>query len=883
MITIQKVSGDSKYFQKDDYYSNEAQNTWTFGAQNLKKFGIDLAKIGETKVFDQLVRAGIGSKDMVGQDLTFSAPKDVSLLNALGSKEQQEIAYQAHKQAVQKTLNFVDKNGYIYTRETHNGETKYVAGHGIAAIAFDHQLSRDRDPQMHTHVVLLNQTTRETDGQVRAIDFARTLKGADRKQLDMIYKSEISRYLQEHGIRTEWTKDGRDFHIAGITDEQRQAFSQREQNILQHAEEKGLNMQNQHEREQAILETRRSKGTTDFSQLRQEWQERAQSVGLDIQKAVRENRLSNSEVKQIKENYELKAESEASAKVLGLMQGVFSKLEFFAQASIFAHQLGREFDMQTTEKSFAFLQKQQDVFSLGKDAGEKVYTTKDFIQAEKRIVNGLNRTFEKPFVSKEQFERDMQEFRDVFKENNGFWLSKEQEQALKMIFTSEKGVGGIQGYAGVGKSALFKAVKEYGEWLGKHYGNRMKVEVRGMAPTGQAAKVLEENSGIKSYTAHAVVLRHDLVNANHNRVIHVVDEASMVDAKMMSKVFDITEKFNTKLVLSGDINQFQSVEAGKTFELLQRKGMETAHITGIRRQHDETLREALKGLAQGNSKQLKDYLESNSWVHVSKQESILKNAQEKYKELLQKTNNDYSKVLIAAQTNKTVEKLNTQIREYLKEKGFIDNNGVNVKVVKDRQNVITARDIKYNTDGQKQTSIRQIYVGEKKETAKEFAKGDRIIFLKNNRKLDVQNGLQGTIENIKKNLENNSAVVTVNLDNNQKITFSTGQYNHFNHAYAVTAHKAQGATVEHAIFVHEGNANKNAIYVAMTRAKKETHIFTADKKSLYKDMKTKQENKSALERLGKKRLEKLVANSVSNSQRYYENPNSKAVTKAKGR
>ena len=868
MITIQKVAGDSRYFQRDDryvkgnYYTKESgtQQTWVYGADIVKeRFGVDLEKVAAEKVFDELVRSGIGSKEMVGQDLTFSAPKDLSLLHALGNDELRNIAYQAHINAVQKTLEFADKNGYFLTRETHGGETKHVPGHGVAAIAFDHFISRSLDPQLHTHVVVLNQVARETDNQIRAIDFVRSLRGADRKQLDMIYKSEIARYLQEKGIKIEWDRAGKDFKITGITDEQRQAFSQREQDILKYAQEKGLDMSNQNDRQRAILETRASKSQVNLEDLRKAWQSKAEAIGLDINKIVSENKLSRSEIKQIKENYELKAESEAAAKVLGMMEGAFSKGEFYAQASMLAHQIDKEFDIKTTEKSFSYMLKTNEIVKLEKQDGQMMYATKDFVLAEKRIVDGLDRTLDKGFVSKEQFENDMKQFREEFKEKYGFWLSKEQEQALKMIFTSEKGVSGIQGYAGVGKSALFSAVKEYGEWLGKHYGDHMKVEVRGMAPTGQAAKVLEQSSGIKSYTAHAVALRHDLVKTDHDRVIHVVDEAGMVDAKMMSKIFDIAEKFGSKLILSGDINQFQSVEAGKAFDLLQRKGMETSYITGIRRQHDEKLREALKNFAQGNSKQLKDYLENKNWVHVSKQDNILKDVQDKYKELLEKSNNDYSKILVMAQTNKTVEKLNSQIREYLKSKGYIDKNGVTINVVKDRQNTIIARDIKYDQSGQKQVSVKQFYIGERKEAEKEFARGDRIIFLKNDRHLNVQNGLQGTIESIEKSLENNSAVLTVKLDNNQKITFSTDKYNSFDYSYAVTAHKAQGATVDRSIFVHEGNATKNSIYVAMTRAKEETHIFTSDKRQLNRDMERREENRSALEILEQKgKLDKVI-------------------------
>lgn len=953
MITAHGVAGDSSYFQKDDYYQSEAQQTWTFGAENIQeKFNIDLNEIGATKVFDQLVEAGIGSKEMVGQDITFSAPKDVSLLGALGTKEQREIAYEAHRQAVEKTLEYIDRNN-IYTRETHNGETVHVAGHGIAAIAFDHQLSRDKDPQMHTHVVLLNQATRGTDGQVRAIDFAKTLRGADRKNLDQIYKSEMSRYLQEHGIRTEWTRDGRDFHIAGIKDEQRKEFSQRRQEIERNIQEKGRDINNDKDRQQANFETRRSKGTVDFSQLRQEWQERAKSIGLDVQKAVEENKLSQEKIIDIKQNYELKAESDVARQVIGDMRGAFDKTEFLAQAAELAHTNGREFSLEQSEQHLSYMQERGQIVSLGQVSGQEMFATKEFLQAERHLAESVNKDLQQgAFVTTEQFENDMKEFREQFKEQNGFWLSQEQEAALQRVYTSNKAINGIQGYAGVGKSALFKAAHEYGRWLGEKYGSDNAVHFVGMAPTGQAAKVLEESSGIKSNTIHSTlnqlekngrieireqkqnesilkemanevkttiteggkqVAKEALKNAwdkwkwnaikdagfaktygkikewsrqaerirkgyeklnkidkqkqlqqdmkkdwnfqnvqNHGRMVFVMDEAGMADARLLDNAVRAADRAGAKLVLSGDTNQFQSVGAGKAFEMMQRKGMDTARIANIRRQKDPEVRAALRKFADGDPRQLQNLLQDRGWIHEQDKESMNNAIRERYTELLQKVENDPSRLMVLAQTNKTVEQLNRDIREHLVERGIVSRDSVQIKIEKDRQNSYTGRDV----DEKGQTTTTRFQVGERKSEEREFAQGDRVVFLKNDREIGVQNGLQGTVTKIDR--ENHIMQVKTDGDQEKTVNVNYSQYRQFDHAYAVTEHKSQGATVTHAIVAHEGGANANATYVAMTRAKEETHVFTADKEQFKKDMTIKQENRSALELVEQKQKEQAV-------------------------
>ena len=981
MITIQGVSADSHYFEKDElmkdagkseYYSQDKSvqsGYWTYNADILKdRTGIDIDQLGVKNMFEKLVEAGVGSKEMVGQDLTFSANKDVSLLWSLGDNKLKDIAYQAHHEAVEKVLKHIDEN-LIKTRETHNGETVHVQGKGMTAVAFDHGTSREKDPQLHTHVVILNQIERETDGEVRAIDFKATLKGAERKQLDILYKSEMARYLVEHGIRIEWDKDGRDFKVVGIEDKQRQAFSRREQEILKYAEEKNLNMSNQHDRQKAILETREAKGKVSFEELKQEWQERANRLGLDINKLVEENKLSQEEIEKKIQELELKAESDVARQVQGEMNGVFTKTEFLAQAAQIAHQLNREFDLEQSEKELKKLMERGEVLSLGKVSGQEMFVTKEFIEAEKYIADSVNKTLEdgKGFVSEQQFEKDMQEFREVFKQQNGFWLSNEQEQALKMIFTSDRFINGIQGYAGVGKSALFKAANEYGQWLGEKYGADKAVHFIGMAPTGQAAKVLQESSGITSNTIHSTLnqlekkgrieieerkqetakqngqsesspkqiagqeikeIANELketgklavkeaaknaldnwkwnaikdtgfaktytklnewkrqaeriqkgydrleqiekqkqtqeqgikkewdfsdVQKTEGRTVIIMDEAGMADSRLMEQAIKAADTLGVKLVLSGDVNQFQSVGAGKAFDMMQRKGMKTAYITGIRRQKDEQVREALKSFANGDVKKLQNLLEQRGWIHERESsDKVIEGVQEKYKELLEKANGDPSKVMVLAQTNKMVDTLNENIRKYLKEQGKIDENGTQINVVKDRSNTYKGKDVK---DG-KVVGEKTVTIGEKRETTKEFASGDRIVFLKNDKQIDVQNGLQGTIEKI--NPEEKT--ITVKTDNEQKVTFNYEKYNQFDYSYAITEHKSQGATVEHAVVVHEGNATKNAVYVAMTRAKDETHIFTTDKKDFYEDMTIKQENRSALELLEIKEREERILN-----------------------
>ena len=120
---------------------------------------------------------------------------------------------------------------------------------------------------------------------------------------------------------------------------------------------------------------------------------------------------------------------------------------------------------------------------------------------------------------------------------------------------------------------------------------------------------------------------------------------------------------------------------------------------------------------------------------------------------------------------------------------------------------------------------------------KEFSKGDEIVFLKNDKRLGVENGNIGVIEKIDRH-----GNVTVGLKN-KTVTFNFNdhddhlKYNYVDHGYAVTVHKAQGSTVDQTIYVHDsrsGIPSANSLYVAMTRSRQSTKIFTQSQELLKK-------------------------------------------------
>ncbi len=134
-------------------------------------------------------------------------------------------------------------------------------------------------------------------------------------------------------------------------------------------------------------------------------------------------------------------------------------------------------------------------------------------------------------------------------------------------------------------------------------------------------------------------------------------------------------------------------------------------------------------------------------------------------------------------------------------------------------------------------------------------KGERIVFLKNDRPLKVQNGLTAEIKEI-----DERGNVTVSIGRKKDITFNIKyQYNYLDHGYAVTDYKSQGQTSKEVIFMTntEKNNSYNSFYVAMTRGKENIHVYTNNKEKLKEQVKKEVRKTSTLDHV-KPEVQKII-------------------------
>ncbi len=355
-------------------------------------------------------------------------------------------------------------------------------------------------------------------------------------------------------------------------------------------------------------------------------------------------------------------------------------------------------------------------------------------------------------------------------------LSEQQREAVRHVTAPER-IAAVVGFAGAGKSTMLGVARE--AWIGAGHA------VVGGALAGKAAEGLEKSAGIASRTLASWELawkhERDVLKPGD---VFVLDEAGMVASEQLSRIVQEVERRGAKLVLVGDAQQLQPIEAGAGFRAIT-ETIGYAELSEIWRQADPAMRRASVALARGEAAAaLGVYSEAGMVRFTSDREGAREALIAAWKPdyLAAKPDGRASETLILAQTNIDVLALNALARSALKADGMLE----------DEARFITAR-------------------GERM-----FAPGDRVLFLENDRQLGVKNGMLATVEAA------SSGRLTVRLDRDgrgdgARIEVHAESYRNLDHGYAATVHKSQGATLDRVHVLATPGMDRHLAYVAMTR------------------------------------------------------------------
>ncbi len=411
------------------------------------------------------------------------------------------------------------------------------------------------------------------------------------------------------------------------------------------------------------------------------------------------------------------------------------------------------------------VQASPEMVALGKDGrGEDRFTSRDMIEVETRLERASQAMAERERhrVGDRQKERAL-----ASAESRGLILSGEQRAAFDHA-TGGKDLGVVIGYAGTGKSAMLGVAREAWEAAG--------FEVRGAALSGIAAENLEAGSAIPSRTIAS--LEHQWSQGRElltSRDVLVIDEAGMIGSRQMARVLSAANEAGAKVVLVGDPQQLQAIEAGAAFRsIAERHG--GVEITEIRRQQIDWQRDATRQLATGRTgAALADYAE-HSMIHAAEaREGARGQLIDRWDR--ERIANPKDSRIILTHTNDEVRELNLAARERLRTSGTL---GDDIAL--------------------------QVERGERS-----FADGDRVMFLRNDRDLGVKNGSLGTLQSV------SAQRMAVLLDDGRSVAFDIKNYSHIDHGYAATIHKSQGVTVDRTHVLLTPGLDQHSSYVALSR------------------------------------------------------------------
>jgi len=406
-----------------------------------------------------------------------------------------------------------------------------------------------------------------------------------------------------------------------------------------------------------------------------------------------------------------------------------------------------------------------NLVELGKDArGEDRFTTHEMIEAEQRLHRAAELMAEREHHAVDDADRQAALSRA---EERGLALSGEQADALAHI-TDGRDLGIVVGYAGTGKSAMLGVARD--AWEAEGY------EVRGGALSGIAAENLESGSGIASRTIasmeHGWQQGRDLLTT---RDVLVIDEAGMVGTRQLERVLSHAADAGAKVVLVGDPQQLQAIEAGAAFRsILERHG--GAEIGQVRRQREDWQRDATRDLANGKTGNALEAYRSRGMLHEAHTREQARDDLIERWDRDRQVSPDRSRIILT-HTNDEVRALNEAARERMRAAGGL---GDEVRVTVER-------------------GVRH------------FAGGDRVMFLQNERGLGVKNGTLGTVEHV------SAQSMTVQTDDGRSVRFDLKDYNKIDHGYATTIHKAQGMTIDRAHVLATTGMDAHSSYVALSR------------------------------------------------------------------
>jgi conjugative relaxase-like TrwC/TraI family protein len=750
---------------------------------------------------------------VAGFDFTFSVPKSASALWAVADAGTQALIGEAHHAAVAEVVAFMERE-VAATRSgatAGDGAVAQVDVTGLVATAFDHFDSRAGDPHLHTHVVISNKVQTAFDGKWRSLD-GRPIHAAV-VALSELHEAVFADHMtRTFGVEWEARDMGRDrnpaWAISTVPEELVREFSTRARHIdaekdrliAEYVARRGRQPSTATViklRAQATLSTRPEKEVRSLADLTAEWRTRATGVlGQDANAWARGVTDNDKALLLRADDVPLDAIAELGQSVVGVVgekRSTWRRWNLMAEASRqamgwrFATMQDREAvvgmiadaaeqaslrltppDLATSPAAF----RRVDGTSVFRPKHSTVFSSELLLAAEDRLLN-RSRTLTGPTVPLRTVEKTT-----ARPETEGRMLGEDQADALTKIAVSGRVLDVLVGPAGAGKTTAMSALRRAWE---KVHG---KGSVIGLAPSAVAAQVLADDLGIATENT-AKWWQNHLVHGTDFEAgqLVIIDEASLAGTLSMDRITHLAERAGAKVLLVGDFAQLQSVDAGGAFGLLVGDRDDAPELVDVHRFTHEWEKTASLALRHGRTEVIDTYLDHDR-IHDGEAEAMTDAAYTAWRA----DRKDGLVSVLVAETRDDVSALNQRARADLILDGTLK----------------PGREVELN-DG---------------TTA---GVGDTILTRRNDRRLRngktwVRNGDTWTITGVR-----DDGSVTIRKTGRRfggSIVLPAGYVaDHVDLGYAITAHRAQGVTVDTAHVLVEPTTTRENFYVAMTRGK----------------------------------------------------------------
>ncbi len=737
-----------------------------------------------------LITNGGGRLDRVPAfDVTLSAPRSVSLIWAFGDEQTRHAIEAAHARAMRQTLEMLECES-SFTRRGRGGER--IERVALTAATFRHGESRPAehadgaifaDPNLHTHCVVLNLATRG-DGSVGALH-STVLRGW-KMAAGAVYHAALAAGVMDAGFVLDRIGKNGTFEIAGIGDDAIQYFSARRQEIVSELALAGVESGNAAALAAAVAKTTRAAKTAGSLSREEAWSAAASRIGFDV-----ETSLSLAAEQDLEGPSPEPLLSERLATLPASLTETRSVLDrrdlFRAVGEVL---VGTGFGAGRVEMEVDRLLADGLFVEIGRDRlGLSRYSTPEMIRIEREIVE-----MAAGFAATEGFTVDREKLRAECGQKG---LSEEQTAAVLDVTRFQR-IAVVEGAPGTGKTTLLSPAVE--AWKSAGY------RVVGAATAWRVANALRDDLAIEARaTASWLAMAQHGKPFLDARTVLIVDEAGLLSSREMYDLLSHAKVAGAKVLLAGDRDQLQAIGAGSGLRLVAH-AVDTAKVTTIVRQHEAWTREAVTAFGAGDAKAaLNAFADRDLLAEVDGQTAAIRAVVDRVEDTLLGAHPETA--LILARTNAEVAAIGQEGRCRLKCHGIVTGDDVAVTAV---------------TPSGHATSLA-------------LASGDRIRFLTRNDDLGVVNGTVGTIMNMFMMPESPSAQPSNDIMieawiGERTVRFSTADIadEHgrakLGWAYASTLYGSQGVTVDKAAVLLTPAFDRHDIYVAASRARKETAL-----------------------------------------------------------